>query len=577
MLIEPERNGQMPFLALLSNKQLRRGKTTLRVNVLEASFSCLILFGQLVVALAAHAQQEPPAEEMLDYYNKWLNEDVVYIITDEERAVFLGLTTDEEREQFIEQFWLRRDPDPTTAINEFKEEHYRRIAYANEKFTSGQPGWKTDRGRVYILHGPPDEIYSRPTGGAYQRPLHEGGGTTATYPFEIWRYNYIEGLGHNIELEFVDSTFSGKYELALRPEEKDALLYSIASGLTLAEEMGLAEKSQRPIFHQGNWQAAEYYPFQFQRAKDNPLRRWETYTFVQAPSKLKYPDLKEAVHVNISYTQLPFHCRFDYFYIDQQRVLAPLTIEIDNAELSFQNTSGRFESKMGLYAVVSDIRNRVLLEFDDDLVSSYDPVAFLDAERQSSVYQKVLPLEAGRRYKLDVVVKEFRTGKIGVQSVGLAVPKLPPAELGVSSVIVSDQFQRLPETPNTGEPPMFVLGDLWIVPSAGRKFPQGNPLAVYLHVYNFQLDQTTGSPDLEVTYRLFRDEVLVDQFIDTRGASIDYFSQDRVVLLQGLPTTQMGPGRYRLEITVRDRLTGRTTSAQTRFEVAPRAEATGTR
>src|SRR5215831_16987697 len=85
-------------------------------------------------------------KELETPYRKWLNEDVAYIITDEERAAFKRLQTDEEREQFIEQFWLRRDPTPDTVENEFKEEHYRRIAYANERYASGIPGWKTDRG-----------------------------------------------------------------------------------------------------------------------------------------------------------------------------------------------------------------------------------------------------------------------------------------------------------------------------------------------------------------------------------------------------------------------------------------------
>ena len=109
-------------------------------------------------------------KELETPYRKWLNEDVAYIITDEERAAFKRLHTDEEREQFIEQFWLRRDPTPDTAENEFKEEHYRRIAYANERYASGIPGWKSDRGRIYITFGPPDEIESHPSGGSYERP-----------------------------------------------------------------------------------------------------------------------------------------------------------------------------------------------------------------------------------------------------------------------------------------------------------------------------------------------------------------------------------------------------------------------
>jgi GWxTD domain-containing protein len=166
-------------------------------------------------------QEQKLRQELESPYRKWLNEDAVYIITDAERKAFLSLTTDFDREQFIEQFWKRRDPTPDTERNEYREEHYRRIAYANEHFKSAIPGWKTDRGRIYIEYGPPDEIESHPSGGSYQRPQAQGGGTTTTYPFEQWRYRYIEGLGNNIIMEFVDTAKNGEYRLTTNPSEKD--------------------------------------------------------------------------------------------------------------------------------------------------------------------------------------------------------------------------------------------------------------------------------------------------------------------------------------------------------------------
>ena len=184
-------------------------------------------------------------KELETPWKKWLNEDVTYIITDEERKAFKHLQTDEERESFIEQFWLRRDPTPDTEENEFKEEHYRRIAYANEHYGSGIPGWKTDRGRIYIMYGPPDEIESHPSGGTYERPIEEGGGETSTYPFEDWRYRYIEGIGNNVNIEFVDPTMSGEYHMTMDPSEKDALLYVPNAGLTWNEQMGISTKTQR--------------------------------------------------------------------------------------------------------------------------------------------------------------------------------------------------------------------------------------------------------------------------------------------------------------------------------------------
>src|ERR1700733_6945913 len=190
-------------------------------------------------------QAEKLRKELETPYKKRLNEDVVYIITDEERAAFKRLASDEERESFIESFWLRRDPTPDTEENEFKEEHYRRIAYTNDHYASGIPGWKTDRGRIYIMYGPPDEIEDHSSGGTYERPPEEGGGTTSTYPFQQWRYRWIEGVGTNIIIEFVDPTMSGEFRMTMDPSEKDALLYVPNAGLTMSEQMGLSSKTDR--------------------------------------------------------------------------------------------------------------------------------------------------------------------------------------------------------------------------------------------------------------------------------------------------------------------------------------------
>src|ERR1700737_3690146 len=183
--------------------------------------------------------------ELSKTYRKWLDEDVRWIITDEEKSAFMQLSNDEERDQFIEAFWQRRDPTPDTEENEYKEEHYQRIAYANEHFAAGVPGWKTDRGRMYIVFGKPDEIDSHPSGGSYQRPMEEGGGETSTFPFEDWRYRYIEGIGQEVIIEFVDTCMCGEYHMTMDRSEKDALLQTPNAGLTLYEQMGMASKSQR--------------------------------------------------------------------------------------------------------------------------------------------------------------------------------------------------------------------------------------------------------------------------------------------------------------------------------------------
>src|SRR5215468_10208849 len=201
--------------------------------------------------MLAQDQQDPSNKprnvkpELKKAYKDWLDKDVTYIITDEERKAFKKLATDDERERFIEEFWRRRDPDPDTEENEFREQYYERIAYANEHFTSGIPGWKTDRGRIYISWGKPDEIESHPSGGAYDRPSYEGGGSTTTYPFEIWWYRHLDGPGDGVEIEFVDPTGTGEYHIARDANEKDALLTVPGAGLTTAEQLGLSDKADR--------------------------------------------------------------------------------------------------------------------------------------------------------------------------------------------------------------------------------------------------------------------------------------------------------------------------------------------
>ncbi len=223
-------------------------------------------------------------QELSSTYKKWLNQDVVYIITPEEKSAFKALSNDDERDQFIEQFWQRRNPDPDSPENEYKEEHYRRIAYANEHFAAGIPGWKTDRGRIYIIWGPPDQLESHATGGTYDRPQEEGGGTTTTYPWESWRYRYLEGIGDEVILEFVDQCSCGEYFLSSNPNDKDALLHT-PGGATEYEQMGLSSKSARldPF-------ASNASPLQGIEST-HEFDKLERLAKVQAPPAVKFKDL----------------------------------------------------------------------------------------------------------------------------------------------------------------------------------------------------------------------------------------------------------------------------------------------
>src|SRR5580698_5543577 len=255
-------------------------------------------------------QQKELRNELKGPYKKWVDEDVRWIITDQELKAFKSLSNDEERDNFIETFWQRRNPDPDSPENEFREENYRRIAYANEHFAAGKPGWKTDRGHIYIAYGKPDSIESHPSGGSYERPMEEGGGETSTFPFETWHYRYIEGIGDNIDIEFVDTCMCGDYHMTLDRSEKDALLHVPGAGLTMYEQMGQAKKADR---FNGGLESLGAGPLSGSNATKE-FDRLEQYAKLQAAPQVKFKDLESFIteHKVLNGPVFPFDVRTDY-------------------------------------------------------------------------------------------------------------------------------------------------------------------------------------------------------------------------------------------------------------------------
>jgi GWxTD domain-containing protein len=505
----------------------------------------LLLDGQTKDQKAARRQESD------ERYKKWLKEDVIYIITDEEKAVFQKLTTDEERDAFVEQFWQRRNPDPKSSTNEFKEEHYRRIAYANEHFTSGDPGWMTDRGRIYIIHGKPDSVESRPDGGAYVRPIEEGGGNTSVYPYEKWRYRHIEGLGSNIELEFVDKTNTGKYELATSPYDKDSLL-AIGLGPTLAEQSQLATRADHPALTPAAGGAQYGGASYFTRRTDTPFARYELAAKVQAPPVIKYPELKELVSVNVKYKMLPFEFRRDYLRLNDDQILVPITVQVRNSDLAFKSESGSEVARVGVYGVVTSLTGRIVHEFEDDFVVSLRKEDLEKALQKFAAYQKVISLNQGARYKLDLVLKDLGSGNIGVIQQALIPPPYDRRTLSTSTLILSNFIQPLKTIPTGDE--MFVLGDVKVLPKLDKHFTLQMPLGVYLQVYNAALDPTTDAPSLTVQYKLYKDGKMLAVATDENGESTQFFSGRRVVLVKELKLDGLSTGDYQILVEVVDRL-----------------------
>ncbi len=338
--------------------------------------------------------------ELSKTYKKWLNEDVIWIITDEERAAFKQLSNDEERDSFIEAFWQRRDPTPDTEENEYKEEHYRRIAYANEHFAAGIPGWKSDRGRIYIMYGAADEVDSHPSGGTYERPMEEGGGETSTFPFEDWRYRYLEGIGQEVIIEFVDTCMCGDFHMTMDRSEKDALLYTPNSGLTLYEQMGLANKSSR--FTGNGLEKLGLGPMNAgQESKE--FDRLEQFSKLQAPPPVKFKDLEEIVNTKIITNLMPFDVRSDFVKVTGDTVLVPITIQVKYRDITFANKDGVQRGTVNIFGRVSTLTGRVVQTFEDTAQVDVPAELLPRTAENSSVYWKALPLRPGR-YKVEIAV-----------------------------------------------------------------------------------------------------------------------------------------------------------------------------
>jgi GWxTD domain-containing protein len=510
-------------------------------------------------------------KELNSQYKKWLNEDVVYIITPEERRSFLQLQTNEEREQFIEAFWQRRNPDPDSPENTFKEEHYRRIAYANEHYASGIPGWKTDRGKIYIMWGPPDEVDSHPTGGNWDRPMDQGGGSTTTYPYEDWRYRYLEGNGENVELEFVDPTSTGEYHLTMDPSEKDALLRVPGAGLTLAESMGMANKSSRFSNTDGTNMAEGQFGGAGLSEKNNEFTRLENYANIMKPPPVKFKDLEAVVTNRLVRDQVKFDYRYDFVRITSDTVLVPITVQIPVRQLSFQEKEGVDSATMDLFARVTSLSGRVVQTFEDTLRADFPVDQLQKSLSTSRIYQKAVPLSPGL-YRLDVVIKDVNSGNVGVVNTRLPVPRFQDDELSASSLILADDIQRVSSKDiGLGQ---FVLGDVKVRPRMDGTFNQRDSMGVYLQVYNLKVDDKTHKPDTSVEYRVTQGKGTAPVLkFDVPADKLPQHGEE--MTLENLITLgSLAPGKYHLEVAVTDNLAKQTITPTADFTVKAAATVT---
>ncbi len=500
--------------------------------------------------------QKAVRQELKGAYKTWLDQDVAYIISEEERKAFKNLSNDEEREAFIENFWLRRNPNPDSPDNEFREEHYRRIAYANEHYAAGKPGWKTDRGHIYIAFGPADSIEAHPSGGSYNRPMDEGGGETSTFPFETWHYRYLEGIGENIDIEFVDTCMCGDYHFTIDRGEKDALMHVPGMGQTQWEEMGMAKKADR---FKGGFENLGTGPLSSSQASKE-FDRIELAAKLFAPPPVKFKDLDNFIseHKLINGPIFPFDVRTDLVKVTDSTVLVPITLQIKNRDITFVTKEGVATGVVNVLGKVTTIMHKTVQTFENT-VEVQQPSELLEKSLDhQSIYWTAVPLPPGL-YRLDIAIKDVNNpDHIGIYGRALEVPEFHDEKLATSSLILADQMTTVSSHDiGAGN---CVIGNTKICPRVSANpatpvsFKRGQNLNFWMQIYNLQINETTKSNEAKVTYQIVdsvNNNVLFEKQLDPKDLGTH---SDQLTVENTLPMAGLQPGRYKVTIKVNDEI-----------------------
>ena len=498
--------------------------------------------------------QKAVKQELKGAYKTWLDQDVTYIISDEERKAFKNLSNDEEREAFIEQFWLRRNPDPNSQDNEFREEHYRRIQYANDHYGAGKPGWKTDRGRIYIMWGKPDSVDAHPSGGAYQRPIEEGGGETSTFPFETWHYRYLDGVGSNIDIEFVDTCQCGDYHFTIDRSEKDALLRTPGAGLTQYEQMGQAKKTDR--FNGGMEKLGNGPLASAQGSKE--FDRMELASKLFSPPPIKFADLESFIseHHIMNGPPFPFDVRTDFIKVTDSTVLVPITIQIRNRDITFETKDGVSKGVVNILGKVTTLTHKTVQTFEDTVEVEQPAELLQKSLDHKSIYWKALPLLPGL-YRLDIAIKDLHNpDHVGVYGRGLEVPTFHDEKLATSSLILADQIS--PVDSHSIGAGSCVIGNTKVCPRVSPNpaspviFKRTQELGFWMQVYNLGIDEASKSNLATVTYQIVdtsTNTVILQKELESKdlGPHSDQLTVEKMLNIAGLQ-----PGKYKVTIKIND-------------------------
>jgi GWxTD domain-containing protein len=515
-----------------------------------------------LLALAVPPSYGQAKTVLPERYKKWLDEEVVYIITRHERDVFLILQTDRERDIFIEAFWKHRDPVPETPRNEFKDEHYQRLNYANATYgrSSPLPGWKTDRGRIYILLGPPKNI-------------EEYTNVNGVYPTEIWFYLGDESLGlptgfniiffkRNGTGDFLLYSPSGDGPQALIADPLSAYQNLSSNRLTEDQQAYRALQSLEPNLAR---QVLSLIPNEGTAAGIGTLASERLIaTIFKIPEKRVQTDYADAIlrykdFVEVEYTANFISSEAQVEVIRDASGTSFVHYSLEPAKITTEEIGGKYNIRFTLIGRVSDAAGKTIYQFDRDFPFTLTAGELEDVKAKSLSVQDAFPLVPGK-YNFDILLKNTLSKEFTAAARTLVVPG-PGTPVGLSPLLLAYGLETKPSP--AGERVPFKVGNDQLLSQSHKIFSAGDRLVTFC--------QLQGLTDTLRAAGMIRTEFLKDdQPFLTRAAAVSAAAPDGNVL-DVQPLRDFPPGYYQVRIALLDGQGAAIASSKENFEISPAA------
>jgi hypothetical protein len=384
--------------------------------------------------------------------------------------------------------------------------------------------------------------------------MEEGGGETSTFPFETWHYRYLEGIGENIDLEFVDTCQCGDYHFTIDRGEKDALTHVPGAGETQWEQMGQAKKGDRM---KGGLETLGTGPMASSQ-QSKQFDRIELAAKLFAPPPIKFADLDNFIseHKLLSGPVFPFDVRTDFIKVTENTVLVPVTLQLKNRDITFVTKDGVAKGFVNILGKVTTLTHKTVQTFEDT-VQVEQPAELLEKSLdRKSVYWKAIPLIPGL-YRLDIAIKDVNNSDhVGLYGSSLEVPAYHDEKLATSSLILADEMNTVSSREiGAGS---CVIGNTHICPRVSPNratpvsFKRGQLLNFWMQVYNLGIDDATKSNQATVTYQITQTAtgaVILEKELESKDLGAH---SDQLTVEKTLPMAGLEPGKYKVTIKIND-------------------------